>query len=260
MAKIAWQGLTLPILLLALPFAASAQDAATVLGPTADALRVGEVESLTLTASGSGYARDSSGETPQPAGSAAATNAAAGTVDPGSPLFVPPPPPPERSYFRIVSHVQTLDLDAESLSIEQVRAATSAPDAERSAPSATTIDSSADWSLRHRYWLTPHAFVAGALAGNASVGTETVSGVEYRVVSFTVDGGREVRGYVDSEDRLVRVRTTVESPDGGTLDVIESFFDWSDQGELTYPSTLIRKENGELAEVLIVQEIDAAAS
>src|SRR5690606_14959004 len=173
MAKIAWQGLTLPILLLALPFAASAQDAAKVLGPTADALRVGEVESLTLTASGSGYARDSSGETPQPAGSAAATNAAAGTVDPGSPLFVPPPPPPERSYFRIVSHVQTLDLDAESLSIEQVRAATSAPDAERSAPSATTIDSSADWSLRHRYWLTPHAFVAGALAGNASVGTET---------------------------------------------------------------------------------------
>jgi len=258
MAKIAWQGLALSILLLALLHEASAQDAATVLGPTADALRIAEIDSLTLTASGSGYARRSDDENTQTAGPETAS-AAAGTVDPSSPIFVPPPPAPERRYYRIVSHVEALDLAAGSLSIEEVRAETSAPDAERSAPGVTAIDPRSDWSLRHRYWLTPHGFVAGALASDASVGTETVSGVEYRVVSFTVDGEREVRGYVDADDRLVRVRTTVEGADGGATDVIESFFDWSDRGGLMYPSTLIRKENGELAEVLIVQEIDAAS-
>jgi len=256
MAKIAWQGLTLPILLLALPFAASAQDAATVLQPTAEALRVAEVRTLRLVASGSGYAPRSDEQEAQPA----VTETAAGTVDPSSPMFVPPPPPPKRSYYRIISQVQSLDLAAGSMSIEQVRAESSAPDAERSGPEVTSIDASADWSERHRYWLTPHAFVAGALAGGASVGTETVSGVEYRVVSLTVDGGHEVRGYVDPDDRLVRVRTTVEDPDGGTTDVIESFFDWGDRGELTFPSTLIRKENGELAEVLVVKEIDASTA
>lgn len=258
MAKIAWRGLTLSILLLALPLGASAQDAATVLQPTAEALRVGEVRTLRLVASGSGYApRSEAGDTQA---ASPDTTAAAGTVDPSSPMFVPPPPAPKRSYYRIVSQVQSLDLAAQSLSIEQVRAESSAPDAVRSAPEVTSIDAGADWSERHRYWLTPHGFVAGALAGDAQVGTETVSGVEYRVVSLTVDGGHEVRGYVDADDRLVRVRTTVEDADGGTTDVIESFFDWGDRGELTFPSTLIRKENGELAEVLVVKELDAATA
>ncbi|HEX6993859.1 MAG TPA: hypothetical protein VF339_06900 [Gammaproteobacteria bacterium] len=257
MAKNAWQELALAMLSLALPFAANAQDAAAVLGPVADALQIEEVKALKVVAAGSGYEKRST--EPRPASVPAALVAAGrATADPSSPMYVPPPAPRARSYFRIVSQVQELDLAAESLEIEQVRASSSAPDAAREPATTTTIDANADWSLRHRYWLTPHAFVAGALAHDASVGMETLDGTEYRVVSFTVDG-HEVRGYVDPADKLVRVRTTVDGEDGET-DVIESFFDWTEQGELTFPSMLIRKENGELAEVLVVQEIDTGTS
>jgi len=258
MAKKAWQRLALTMLWLALPFGVNAQDAAAVLKPTADALRIAEVKALKVVAAGSGYEKGST--EPQPASVPAALVAAGrATADPSSPMYVPPPPARPRSYYRIVSQVQELDLAAESLEIEQVRAESSAPDAAKTPAATTTIDANADWSLRHRYWLTPHAFVAGALAHDASVGTETLAGTEYRVVSFTV-GGHEVRGYVDPEDRLVRVRTTVESADGQAADVVESFFDWTDHDGLTFPSMLIRKENDELAEVLVVQAVETGAA
>lgn len=257
MAKNAWQGLALSMLWLALPFAANAQGAAAVLGPTADALKIADVTMVRVVAAGSGYEKGN----PQPIVPDREALAAAGraTADPSSPMYVPPPADRRRSYYRIVSHVEEIDLAAESLEIEEVRAESSAPNAARTPASTTTVDASADWSERHRYWLTPHGFVRGALARNASVGTETVAGTEYRVVSFTVDG-HEVRGYVDPEDKLVRVRTTVASEDGEATDVIESFFDWKDQGGLAFPSILIRKENDELAEVLVVQSVDTGTT
>jgi len=257
MAKNAWQGLALSMLWL-LPFAANSQDAAAVLGPAADALKIADVTTVRIVAAGSAY---EPGSEPQPVVPDREALVAAGraTADPSSPMYVPPPPARSRTYYRIVSHVQEIDLADESLEIEQVRAASSAPNAEREPAAATTIDANADWSVRHRYWLTPHGFVKGALARNATVGTETVAGTEYRVVSFTVDG-HEVRGYVDPEDKLVRVRTTVASDDGQSTDVIESFFDWQEQGGLTFPSILIRKENDELAEVLVVQSVDTGTT
>src|SRR5690606_31425352 len=101
-------------------------------------------------------------------------------------------------------------------------------------------------------------FVSGALEHEAGLGTETLDGAEYRVVSFTPDGGPEVRGYFDDSDQLVRVRTTVPAA-GAEQNVVESFFDWREQDGLTFPSMLIRKEDGELGEVLIVQELDTRA-
>jgi hypothetical protein len=258
MSKIVSQALALSILFAAMPFAASAQEAAAVLQPVAEALRVADVDRLRLVAAGSGYERGQDERAPPTStqGSAGAAAGRADAADSSSQMDVPPPPPPVRSQFRIVGHVAELDLAAESLRIEERRAASAAPGAEQRAPATLTIDADSDWAERHRYWLMPHAFVAGALAGNATLGNETVAGVDYRVVSITVEGDHEVRGYIDEQGRLVRIRTEVV--DGGdTTDVVESFFDWTEQGELTFPSTLIRKENDQLAEVLVVQEIDA---
>lgn len=288
MSRIAWKGLTLSILFLALPHTASAQDAAAVLQPAAEALRVGDVDELSFVASGSGYearpeeepaprarpapsaegraeapeaseaVADPAHAEPSATPSAAATAGRSDAVDPSSPLYVPPPAPRSRRYFRIVSQLEELNLAEGSLRIEQVRTGPSA-DRGQQAPVTTTIGPDSSWTKRHRYWLTPHAFVAGALSHEASVETETLDGIEYRVVTFTVDGGHEIRGYVDENDRLVRVRTTVSSEDGEATDVVESFFEWAEQGDVTFPTTLIRKENGELAEVLVVQEIDLGA-
>lgn len=289
MSRIAWQGFALAVLSLALPLGASAQDAAAVLRPTADALNIGRIDGLRLVASGSGYEERPEAEqraqpgpkltaaAPQPLGAPtgpaeavrpgqaprqppAESAGRSDTVDPSSPMYVPPPPPRARRPFRIVSHVENLDLAEESLRIERVSAESTSPDAERQQPATTTIDADSDWAERHRYWLTPHGFVAGALARDASVGTQAIDGIEYRVVTFTADGAHEVRGYVGPDDRLVRIRTTVVAADGRTTDVVESFLDWEEQANLAFPSVLIRKENGALAEVLVVQEVDAATS
>lgn len=258
MSRNAWQGFALPILLFGLSPAAPAQDAASVLRSAAEALQIGEVAGLTVVAAGSGYDKRAEPPSAQPAanraaGAPAAPAAGAG-IDPSSPLYVPPPPPPPRSYYRIASQVIDLDLSAGTLRIEHARAP-SAGNAQPGAPQATTIGPRAAWTERHRYWLTPHGFVSGALERDATLGTENVDGVEYRVVSFSVDGGEAVRGYFNDADQLVRVRTTVATA-GGEQDVVESFFDWREEDGISFPSTLIRKENGELAEVLIVQELD----
>lgn len=222
---------------------ARAQDAAELLEPIAAALALERVATLIVVGSGSGYE-------PIPADEYAKL-AAAAAPDPAranDPLYVPPPPPPTRRHYRVPRETRALDLTSRTLTIERERG---------EAIERRTVGRDAPWSERHRYWLTPHAFVRGALAGPAEVSAGEIDGKPHRVVSFTPDDGAEIRGFVDDSDRLVRLQTTIEA--GGPITVETSFLHWEARGGIEFPTTWIRRENGELAEVLIVREVDARA-
>lgn len=257
--------------LAALPLGAKAQDAAALLRPVADALGLERVAALRMGASGSEYEPITDGEGARAAAasaaarpadarpSAAAANAPSSPAKADDPLYVPPPPPPSRRHHRIARESWAVDLGTATLAIERERAAGSGGAPQGSSASTWTIAPDASWSERHRYWLTPHGFVRGALASAAEVSTGTIDGKPHRIVSFTPERGAEVRGWIDADDRLVRLQTTIDDGRGTPVTVEASLLHWESLGGIEFPTTWIRRENGELAEVLIVREIDVRA-
>ncbi len=220
-----------------------AQRAAEHLEPIAAALGLDRVAALTVVGSGSGY---------EPIPEDAREDYAAAvwvssTKDDA--LYVPPPPPPTRRHYRVPRETHALDLTSQTLTIERERG---------EAVERRTVGPDAPWNERHRYWLTPHAFVRGALAGPAEVSTGEIDGKPHRVVTFTPEGGAEIRGFIDDGNRLVRLQTTID--DGGSIGVEASFLHWEPLGGIEFPTTWIRRENGELAGISIVREIDVRAS
>jgi len=254
--------------LTALPGDVRAEDIAALLEPVSAALGLERVAALRIRASGSefepiGNGRSASPAEPPadapPAGAstpAAATPARTTAAD--DPLYVPPPPPPTRRHRRIAHESWALDLETATLTIEREHADGGGA-ARASGASARTVGPDASWNERHRYWLTPHGFVRGALSASAAVSAGAIDGKPHRIVRFTPDGGAEVRAWIDDDDRLVRIATTVDDGDGGPVSVEASLLHWEALGGIEYPTTWIRRENDELAEVLIVREIGIRA-
>lgn len=251
-ARSRFAALGLPVVLglpavLALPAAASAQapaasgdaatrDAAATLRGVATSLGIERITGVTIVGGGSGYV---------PIPESAGGNAPAAEDDP---LYVPPPPPPTRRHYRIAARTVDIDLEAGTVRVDD---ALRAPE---SGAAASAADEQRD--ARTRYWTSPYGFVRGALDAAARVSAETIDGARYTVVSFEAEGGRAVSGYIDENGRLVRIRTTAADPDGNATDVEASLLHWETLGNVTFPTTLIRKEDGELVEVLIVRDLE----
>lgn len=105
-------------------------------------------------------------------------------------------------------------------------------------------------------WTTPHGFVAGAVAGKASVSKETLAGSPYTVVTFAAPAGHQVRGYVNAENVLERTRTEVPGPGGKTIPFEAVFMSWVDFAGLKYPSVIVHKENNQVSRILVVEKAE----
>lgn len=276
MSKIPVRRAALAVLLGALPLPSLGQDdAAAVLEPVADALHIENVASLRVVASGSGYEPEAPAGANDAAGQSAAapgvqkSAAAVGAKDPraavkallaapeGSLPDEAPSAGQSQRHYRIVRFVEEVDLASQTARIELVRGPGAAEPAATGGEEQVTVTIGADspWRERLRFFTSPYGFLSAALANDPAVSTETILGTEYRVVSFDVDG-HEIKGYIDGENRLVRIATSFEDESGEPTEVVATYLDWRELGDVTFPSTLIRKLDGDLAEVLIVSEVE----
>ena len=202
--------------ILAVPVRATAQDASQLLAAVRQAMGKALPSHVRLMASGSGYA--------------------AGT-DPAAP----------REHYRIEDYVQELDLTSSTASERFVRVD---PDGDgTSKPQTETRDVSpgSSWSDQRVFWSTPLGFLAAAASRPAMLRAETFFGTPYQVVTFTVDGGQEVHGYITADNVLERTRTLVDR-----VPVESVFMSWQDFDGLQFPSLIVQKEDGQLARVLVV--------
>ena len=269
MPKMDWHRLATLIPLAALPLVCPAQDVASVLEPLARAMKADEVTAARYVAAGSGYeeADPADAATGSGSGQGAASDTIAGapaaSAGPSTENAVgseTAPPDAGRRHYRIVTHTEELNLESKSLRVETTRATADRAGGAAPRTDERSIDADAPWPERLRFWTSPYGFVSGAPSAEATLTTETIAGSEYRIASFVPDGGREVRGYIDEQDRLVRVVTDFEDASGATMSVEASFLHWEDLDGVLFPTTLIRKHDGELTEVLIVTELDATAA
>jgi len=194
------------------------QDAKTVLSITAKALGDETVSTVHYAGSGSSYIVSS--------GSAPSTG---------------------RPHSVMKSYVRDLDLDRITSKLEMVRM-----DGTAQAPHALNamIDATSPWSSQYQFWITPHGFLKGASLYEASGGSKTVYGQTFKTISFKVAGDHEVVGYINDQNLLEKVETTV-----GDVPIEAQFHGYAHFNGVQFPTLITEKQDGELSLILIVNEV-----
>jgi hypothetical protein len=162
-----------------------------------------------------------------------------------------------RQHARLQTFTQEIDLTVSRLSERYVIVDTrpAAPEPTRSGSRVVAAD--AAWADQYALWTTPYGFLAGASSRPHRVSRERVLGRAYEVITFSAASGREVRGFVNENSLIERVRTTFEGADGALVEYEAVYLDWADRGAVQYPGVIIQKENGQVARILVVDAVTA---
>ncbi len=101
------------------------------------------------------------------------------------------------------------------------------------APAATT-------ERQLQLWLTPHGFLKGALANNA---TAKKSG-KVTLVTFTAMGKYRVVGTISADNLVEKVETWIDNPVLGDMLIETTYSDYRDFGGFKFPTKLLQKQGG----------------
>jgi hypothetical protein len=170
----------------------------------------------------------------------------------GSSYIVGPGPAPAGGWPHTVmkSYVRDINLDAITSRTQLVRT-------EETPPVDKTvtreINSNSPWSSQYEFWITPYGFLKGAIANNATVESKTVTGTTYKVVTFTLPGGRTLVGYVNDKNMIERVETKIG--DNNDIPVEALYRDYTDFNGLKVPTLITEKQAGDLSLILIVKDV-----
>jgi glyoxylase-like metal-dependent hydrolase (beta-lactamase superfamily II) len=91
-------------------------------------------------------------------------------------------------------------------------------------------------------WLTPHGFLKGAAANNATMRAGTSRG--RRVVSFRAFDRYTISGTINEQNLVERVQTTVANPLYGDMVLEAEYSDYRDVGGVKYPMRIVQRQGG----------------
>jgi glyoxylase-like metal-dependent hydrolase (beta-lactamase superfamily II) len=117
-------------------------------------------------------------------------------------------------------------------------------------PYEITATATSPWANQFRIWITPWGFLRGAAANAASVRDTKVSGIPYKLVTWSptqkAPSGKPYRvvGYVNPQQMVDRVETWVDHPIFGDLHVDTTYIDFQDAGGVRVPTRSSQKLAG----------------
>ena len=156
---------------------------------------------------------------------------------------------------RVKSYTREIDFGAPASRVQMVRVQNGAEQKQDQ-----TIAANAPWGQQYDIWVTPIAFVKGAMANNPTVEAKTLLGIPYTAVSFTLQSKYKVVGYIDAQNLLHKVETWIDNPVFGDLLVETYYTDYKDFGGVKFPTTIIQKQDGRNTLLLIVSDVKPNAA
>ncbi len=124
--------------------------------------------------------------------------------------------------------------------------------------SATVVvTGSSPWAAQSDIWITPHGFLKGAAANNATLASQTVDGKQYNVLTFMAQGKYKVNGYVNADNVIEKVETWVDNPVLGDMAVETTYSDYKDFGGVKFPTKIMQTQGGYPVLDLTVNEAKA---
>lgn len=88
-------------------------------------------------------------------------------------------------------------------------------------------------------WLTPHGFLKGALANNATIKRGKVN-----LVTFTALGKHRVTGTISKDNLVEKVESWIDNPVLGDMKVEATYSDYRDFGGLRFPGRIAQSQGG----------------
>jgi glyoxylase-like metal-dependent hydrolase (beta-lactamase superfamily II) len=113
-------------------------------------------------------------------------------------------------------------------------------------PQNQTIIVAADtpWVQQLEIWMMPHAFLRAAAARNATVESKTVGGQKYNVVTFVGDNKAKVNGYINGQNLVERVETSIDNAFFGDMPFEAIYGGYKDVGGARFPMHIVQKQGG----------------
>jgi glyoxylase-like metal-dependent hydrolase (beta-lactamase superfamily II) len=115
---------------------------------------------------------------------------------------------------------------------------------EQSQSQTVIITASTPWVQQLDLWMSPHGFLKGAATNNASVGTKTVGGKKYTVVSFMGQNKSPVSGFISEQNLVERVETHIDNAMLGDLLFEAVYSDYKDFGGVKVPMHMVQRQGG----------------
>ena len=122
------------------------------------------------------------------------------------------------------------------------------------------ISSSSPWDTQYGFWITPFGFLKGAMANAATATTETIDGVKYNVVTFTLQNKYKVAGYINGQNMVEKVRTWIDNDVLGDMAVEGWYTVYKDFGGVKFPTMIVEKQGGFPTLILIVSDVKPNAA
>ena len=156
---------------------------------------------------------------------------------------------------RMKSYTREIDFGAPASRTQIVRVQN---ETETKQDQVTLADS--PWGTQYDVWLSPFAFLKGAVANNATIEPATIMGIPYTAATFMVQNKYKVRGYIDDKNMVYKVETWVDNPVLGDMLVESIYSDYRDFGGVKFPMTMITKQDRRNTLLLVVSDVKPNAA
>ena len=202
----------------------SAQDARTVIGNASRAIGVDNLKTVQYSATGHDFAL---GQAPNPSSP--------------WPKFV------NKSYTRAIN------FETPASRVDRVRVQGENPPhgggqqplvGEQPVNQTIIVNTETPWVQQLEIVMMPHGFLRAAAAKNATVESKTIGGKKYQVVSFQGDNKAKVNGYINDQNLVERVETSIDNPFYGDMPFEAIYSDYKDVGGAKFPMHIVQKQAG----------------
>jgi glyoxylase-like metal-dependent hydrolase (beta-lactamase superfamily II) len=208
----------------ALGWTTSAQDASAVIGNASKAMGVDTLKTVQYSATGLDFAL---GQAPNPASP--------------WPKFI------NKSYTRAI------DFETPASRVDRVRVQGENPPhgggqqpivGEQPQSQTIIVNAETPWVQQLEIWMTPHGFLRAAAIKQATAEARTMGGKKYNVVTFVGDNKAKVNGYINEQNLVERVETTIDNPFLGDMPFEAIYSDYKDAGGAQFPMHIVQKQGG----------------
>jgi glyoxylase-like metal-dependent hydrolase (beta-lactamase superfamily II) len=208
----------------ALAWSTAAQDAGTTIANVSKAMGVDALKSVEYSATGFDFAL---GQAPNPSSP--------------WPKFI------NKRYTR------TINFETPASRVERVRAQGENPPrgggqqpivGDQPVNQTIVVNGETPWAQQLEIWMMPHGFLRAAAKRNATVESRTVGGRKYTVISFVGDNKAKVNGYVNAQNLVERVETSIDNPFLGDMPFEATYSEYKDTGGVQFPMHIVQKQGG----------------
>jgi glyoxylase-like metal-dependent hydrolase (beta-lactamase superfamily II) len=104
----------------------------------------------------------------------------------------------------------------------------------------------------------PHAFLkVAAAAPDVAVTAESKVGKRFKVIAFTASNKAKIRGWVNQQNFIERVETTIDSPVLGDMKYEVSFTDYQNFNGVNFPRHIVQQQGGHPVLDLRISDVKA---